>query len=85
MNDDRPRLEGCDPTEFADPYPAWKEARDQGLQRLLARLPGLRLVREPAYPAEYVSAVQVRGPRRLELAWDVRDEPLQEDRRTTEG
>ncbi|MCA2255992.1 cytochrome P450 [Mycobacterium intracellulare] len=40
------------------------------LQRLLARLPGLRLNREPQYPADYVSGVQVQGLKRLHIAWD---------------
>ena len=39
------------------------------LHRLLDRLPGLRLVREPDYPGEYVSTVQVQGPSRLHVTW----------------
>ena len=41
------------------------------LQHLLARLPGLELEREPVYPDEYVSTVQVQGVARLDLRWPV--------------
>jgi cytochrome P450 len=39
------------------------------LQQLLARLPELQLAREPRFPADYVSAVQVQGIKRLDLRW----------------
>jgi cytochrome P450 len=41
------------------------------LQQLLARLPGLRLAREPSFPADYVSTVQVQGVKRLDLEWSL--------------
>lgn len=40
------------------------------LQALLARLPGLRLVREPTRPDGYVASLLVHGPARLDIAWD---------------
>jgi cytochrome P450 len=40
------------------------------LERLLNRLNGLRLVREPTYPDEYVSGVQVQGVKKLLIGWD---------------
>ena len=40
------------------------------VQQLLARLPGLRLVREPDAPMEYMISPAVMGVRRLEVTWD---------------
>jgi cytochrome P450 len=41
-----------------------------GLQRLLARLPRLRLAREPEFPSEYMVNPVYAGVRVLPIAWD---------------
>ena len=41
------------------------------LQHIVARLPNLRLVREPRMPDEYVTNVLIYGFKHLHLAWDV--------------
>ncbi|CNK99933.1 cytochrome P450 [Mycobacterium tuberculosis] len=40
------------------------------VQQLLDRLPGLRLLHQPRYPADYVDSVQVHGIAHLRVAWD---------------
>lgn len=40
------------------------------IQELLSRLPNLRLVREPEFPADFVINPTVLGMKHLEIAWD---------------
>jgi cytochrome P450 len=43
------------------------------LQRLLARLPDLRMAREPEFPADYLINPAISGLTRLNVAWTVSD------------